>query len=131
MIFENERLMEAFFLLSLIVSSVCSEALRMGGQKRKGSDRVIVKSSASSVRPNPTEMFNRVPGASSVEPPTSKLTIVRSLPMISFPENLPSSWYAPEMRNRMDVSGLMAMKVPKLAEMVGPGLNCSSSMLYS
>ena len=92
---------------------------------------VIVKSSASFVSPNPTEMFSRVLGASNVEPPITKLTIVRSLPMILFPENLLSSWYAPEMRNRMDVSGLMAMKVPRLAEMVGPGLNCSSSRLYS
>lgn len=99
--------------------------------RRKGSEKVIVKSSASSVRPNPTEMFNKVPGASNVEPPITKLAIVRSLPMSLFPDNLLSSWYAPEMRNRMDVSGLKAMKLPKLAEMVGPGLNCSSSMLCS
>ena len=74
--------------MTLVLGSQTTSHQKSRLLKRKGSDRIIVKSSASSVRPNPTERFNKVLGDSNVEPPTTKLTIVRSLPMILLPDNL-------------------------------------------
>jgi len=69
----------------------CSTTAQPVQSMRVGKDKITVKSSLSSVSPIPTDRFNKVPGATSVDPPTMNVPSTRSLPSIALPENLVSS----------------------------------------
>lgn len=55
---------------------------KTGERRRMGMDSDTEKSSASSVKPMPTDKFSKVPGKRSVEPPITKLPATWSLPSI-------------------------------------------------
>ena len=59
---------------------------KIGELKRMGIDSVTEKSSASSVKPIPADRSSNTPGNRSVEPPTTKVPLVWSLPSIALPE---------------------------------------------